>query len=209
VIIIEPVIGTIDAKGFTGWPVSPHLDSEGLALSGELASVDVGTVMAVIAVYNRSHLASPGEADEHSSPAQLIQRITEADSLIAPGGLRVRDTATGLTVSPSCCCGLEDWQEWSQVAAGQSLWLGHSPAPWAEHLGHTIRVWPDGGDEAVAPAGAFPIEIPTNDLPGLIASAHKQLQNFLDLLEPWALPLAGPAAGSLGPAFAAHFHVVI
>jgi hypothetical protein len=147
------------------------------------------------------------EEDEHPRPARLIQRIAQADYLIAPDGLRVRDTATGLTVSPSCCCGLETWQEWNQVAAGQSLWLGHSPTPWVEHLGHTIRVWPDGGDEAVPPAGTSPIEIPVSDLPGLIASAHKQLQNFLDLLEPWSPPLAGTTASSLGPALTAHFHV--
>jgi len=207
VIIIEPVIETFDAKGFTVWPVGVHPGSEGLALSGELAPVDVGTVMAVIAVYNHNHIAPSGEEDEHPRPARLIQRIAQADYLIAPDGLRVRDTATGLTVSPSCCCGLETWQEWNQVAAGQSLWLGHSPTPWVEHLGHTIRVWPDGGDEAVPPAGTSPIEIPVSDLPDLIASAHKQLQNFLDLLEPWSPPLAGTTASSLGPALAAHFHV--
>jgi hypothetical protein len=76
-----------------------------------------------------------------------------------------------------------------------------------EHLGHKIRVWPDGGDDAVPPAGTSPIEIPVSDLPGLIASAHKQLQDFLDLLQPWALPLGGATAGSLGHALAAHFHV--
>jgi hypothetical protein len=161
--------------------------------------------MAVIAVYN--HFAPSGEEGEHPSPAQLIQCITQADSLIAPGGLRVRDTTTGLTVSPSCCCGLEDWQEWSQVAAGQSLWLGHSPAPWVEHFGHKVRVWPDGGDKALPPTGTIPIEIPVSDLPDLIASAHEQLQDFLGLLEPWALPLAGATTGSLSRALATHFHV--
>ncbi len=127
--------------------------------------------------------------------------------MIAPGGLRVRDTATGLTLSPSCCCGLEGWQEWNRVAPGQSPWLGHTPTPWVEHLGHKIRVWPDGGDEAAPPAGTSPVEIPASDLPGLIASAHKQLQDFLELIEPWARPLAGTTASSLGRALATHFHV--
>jgi hypothetical protein len=215
VIILEPVIETYDAKRFGVWPVGTRLDFEGLVLSGELASADVGTVMAVIAVCNG--IAPYGEEDEHLSPAELIQRIIQteedADSLWAPGGLRVRDTATGLTVSPGCCCGLEGWQEWNQVAAGQSpwdIWLGHDPTPWVEHLGHKIRVWPDGGPggyEAGPPAGTSPIEIPVSDLPGLIAGAHKQLQDFLDLLEPWARPLAGATAASLGHALAAHFHV--
>jgi hypothetical protein len=105
VITVEPVIETSDATGFTAWPVSTHLAPQFLVLSGELTSADVGTVMAVIAVYNR--IASSGEEDGRPSPAGLIQRIIQADSLIAPGGLRARDTAAGLTVNPGCCCGLE------------------------------------------------------------------------------------------------------
>jgi hypothetical protein len=72
-----------------------------------------------------------------------------------------------------------------------------------EHLGDKIRVWPDGGDEAVPPAGTSPIEILASDLPRLIECAQQQLQDFLDLVEPWALPLAGAAADSLGSALAA------
>lgn len=210
VIIIEPVIETSDAREFTAWPVSARLGSEELVLSGELAPADIGTVIAVIAVYNHDHITPPGAEDNHLAPARLIQRITQAESLIAPGGLRVRDTATGLTVKPGCCCGLEDWPEWNQVAAGHSPWLGHNPAPWTEHLGHAIRVWPDGGDEtpnAAPPAGVLPVEIPASDFPRLIAGAHQQLQGFLDLLEPWAIRLAGPTASSLGPALATQFHV--
>jgi hypothetical protein len=210
VIIVEPVIETSEARGFTAWPVSARPGPEGLALSGKLTQADIGTAMAVIAVYNHDHMSPPGEEDDQLAPAQLIQRITQADSLIAPGGLRVRDTVTGQAVNPGCCCGLEDWQEWNQVAAGQSPWLGHSPAPWVEHLGHTIRVWPDGGDEpanAAPPAATVPIEIPASGLPRLITGAHQQLQGFLDLLESWALPLAGPIAGSLAPALATQFHV--
>jgi hypothetical protein len=76
-----------------------------------------------------------------------------------------------------------------------------------EHLGDRIQVWPDGVDDAVPPAGTSPIEIPASDLPGLIEGAHKQLQDFLDLLKPWALPLAGAAAGNVGSALAERFHV--
>ena len=109
--------------------------------------------------------------------------MIETDSLIAPGGLQVRDTAAGLTVSPSCCCGLQEWQEWDEIAPSQSPWLGRSPTPWVEHLDHEVLVWPDGGDAAVPPAGAAPIEIPASDVPGLVAGAHEQLQDFLGLLE--------------------------
>jgi hypothetical protein len=76
-----------------------------------------------------------------------------------------------------------------------------------EHLGDKIRVWPDGGDEAVPSAGTAPIEIAAGDLPRLIASAHEQLSDFLNLLEPWAAPLADTTASGLGLALAAHFDV--
>jgi len=207
VIIFEPVIETLDAREFTAWPTGTRPGLGWLALSGEFAPVDVGTVMAVIAVYNHDHITPPGEEDDYPGPAVLIERVAQADSLIAPGGLMVRDTDAGLAVTPGCCCGLEDWQEWNQVAAGQSPWLGHSPEPWVEYLGPIVRVWPDGGGAEVPPTGARPIEIPVGDLPRLIASAHRQFQDFLDLLGPWALPLAGTSADSLGPALATHFCV--
>lgn len=61
---------------------------------------------------------------------------------------------------------------------------------------------------AAPPAGLSPIEVPAAGLPGLIADVRYQLQGFLDLLEPWALPLAGDTATSLGSALATHFHVI-
>lgn len=163
--------------------------------------------MAVIAVYNHDRITPPGkEDDRRPGPAELIERIVQADSLIAPGGIRVRDTNAHLAVTPGCCCGLEGWREWDQVARGQSPWLGHDPMPWTEHQGAIVRVWPDGGDAAVPPTGALPIELPVDDLLHLIADAHKQFRDFLDLLGPWALPLAGASATLLGPALASHFH---
>lgn len=207
-IIFEPVIETADAREFTAWPTATRDGLGWLALSGDLAPFDIGTVMAVIAVYNHDRITPPGkEDDRRPGPAELIERIVQADSLIAPGGIRVRDIDSNLAVAPGCCCGLEDWPEWDQVTQGQSPWLGHDPAPWAEHQGAIVRVWPDGGDAAVPPAGALPIEIPVDDLPRLIADAHKQFRDFLDLLGPWALPRAAASATLLGPILASHFHV--
>jgi hypothetical protein len=207
VIIFEPVIETVDARDFTAWPTVTRPGLGWLALSGELEPADVGTVMAVIAVYNHVSRTPSGEEDDRPSPAALVEGIIRADALIAQGGLRVRDTNTGLTVTPGCCCGLESWHEWDQVVAGQSPWLGHDPEPWVEHLGPVVRVWPDGGDTAVPPAGTHPIEIPAGDLPRLIADAHQQFQEFLDLVEPWAVSITGVAPGGLAPALATHFRV--
>lgn len=206
-IIIEPVIETFDARDFTAWPVSLPAGSWHLVLCGELAPDDVGTAMAVIASYNHGSVTPSAEEDEQPGPARLIRGILQAECLLVPGGFRVRDTTAGLTVSPGCCCGLEDWREWNQIAEGRSPDLGHDPAPWVEHLGPVIRIWPDGGLDEVPSAGASPIEIAVSELPELIAGAHKKLQDFLDLLEPWALPLAGEVAGGLATTLATHFQV--
>lgn len=65
--------------------------------------------------------------------------------MFVPGGLLARDTETGVSIPPSCCCGLEDWREWVSVPRGGQPWLGHSPTPWIEHLDGAVRIWPDGG----------------------------------------------------------------
>ena len=207
-IIIEPVIETFGARDFTAWPVSFPADSCYLVLSGELTPAGVGTAMSVITSYNENILDKDGnEVPDGSSTAEALQRLTRAERLIAPGGLRVR-TDTGLTVNPGCCAGLENWRDWEQVADGESPWLGHDPSPWAEQLGSTTRIWPDEIREGQThpPAGP-PVEIAADALPVLVAGAGQKLRDFLDLIEPWALPLAGPVAKSLAPALAAHFHI--
>lgn len=209
VIILEPVIEAYYAVDFTAWPVSVPADSPYLALSGELTPASVGTAMAVIVSYNDNILDMDGnDVPKGPGPAWAIQRLARAECLLAQGGLRVRDTDAGLTVNPGCCFGLESWREWAELSDGESLWLGHDPDSWAEHLGSTIRVRPGKirGAETALAAGP-PVEIPAGDLPGLLEDAHQKLQDFLDLLEPWALPLAGQAAVSLAPALAAHFRI--
>lgn len=211
-IVFEPVIETCDACGFEAWPVGATSADGYLILSGDLTPADVGTAMAAIAAYNHSSITPDGEEDDRPGSAVLIQRIIDAECLLAPGGLRVRDTESGVTVNPGCCSGLEDWQGWNRLVMRQSdaPWLGHDPSPWVEHLGQAIRIWPDGGmgpTTGTTPAGLSPIEVPAARLPSLVADARNQLQGFLNLLEPWAQPLGGDAATSLRSALATHFHM--
>jgi hypothetical protein len=63
------------------------------------------------------------------------------------------------------------------------------------------------GGHRVAALPFFAPETVTTDHGSVSKCAHQQLHDFLDLVEPWALPLAGAAADSLGSALAAHFHV--
>lgn len=164
--------------------------------------------MAVIATYNHCGVTPAAQEDEQPGAARLIRGIAQAECPIAPGGLRVHDTTAGLTVAPGCCCWLKDWREWTQIADWSSPYLGNGgPEPRVEHLGPVIRIWPDGGLDGAMPAGTSPIQITVSQLPELIGGAHQKLRDFLDLVEPWALPLAGQAALSLTATLATHFQV--
>jgi hypothetical protein len=92
------------------------------------------------------------------------------------------------------------------VPAGYTPWLGHDPSPWVEHLGHSIRVWPDG-EPGEPPAGAAPIQISLTELPTLIDAAGLRLREFLGLIEPWATALGLPGARELPAALDRHFRI--
>ncbi|MET7697702.1 hypothetical protein [Streptomyces sp. NPDC005485] len=182
VLIMEAVLETHPVTDFTLWPVAEKHTGGLPPLSGDLPPLQVGTAMAVLACYN----TRPRErgAGRPENGVELLQQLTSAESVIAPGGLRLRDTSTGVTVSPGCCCGLEDWRDWLDLLDGSGPWLGHDPSPGLEFSDSLVRLWPDA--QRVAPGP--PIELPSADLPALLASVRADLTAFLDLVEQWTTP---------------------
>lgn len=181
-LIVDAVLETPDTADFSLWPVAELPAYRFMALSGRMSPLEVGTALAALAVGNSG-------ADEDEPPVadagELIRRLLRADRVFAPGGLRVHDTRTDVTVVPGCCCGLEDWREWLVVAGGASPWLGHGPSPWIEHADAVVRLWPDGGEEQEAPS-AHPVEMAAGDLPGILLTVREELNGFLSLTEQWA-----------------------
>lgn len=114
------------------------------------------------------------------------------DRVIAPGGIRSRDTSTGVTAPPGCCFGLENRRDWLDLMNGEEPWLGHDPTPRTEHTGATVRLWPD----AEHPDG-LPVELPLARLPELLGSVHAQLVAFLASVGEWATRYAPPLADAL------------
>ncbi|MEU6799157.1 hypothetical protein ABZ907_46345 [Nonomuraea wenchangensis] len=174
-IIVDVVLETYDADGFTAWPITEPSSDRLLALSGLLSPTDVGTAMAVIFSYNRipvTHAANL--TDTH-----LKQHLAEAEGLIAPGGLRFSDTTTGVSIAPGCCFGLENWRNWWDVTRGQKPWLGHDPTPHITHVGHIIQLRQHDGDSS-------PIEITRGELSSLLTTAQQHLTGFLNLARQWA-----------------------
>ncbi|MFI9237245.1 hypothetical protein [Streptomyces sp. NPDC053079] len=190
-LIADAVLETIDVADFALWPVAALPPYGFLALSGRMSMPEVGTAMAILTDYN-----SGDSDDDHgleddrpaSDPAERVRRLITTDHPIARGGVRLRDTGTGVTVNPGCCCGLEDWHEWFGIPNGDLPWLGHDPSPRIEpagQAGHAIRLWPDGGDADEAPS-TDPIELALADLPGMLGTVRDELRGFLSLVEQWA-----------------------
>lgn len=203
-IIVDAVVETYDASGFTAWPVADLPAHNLLPLSGRLSSAEIGTVMAVIAGYN--NLASDEDVVEPDGP-EFLRRMIDAECLIAPGGLRIRDTVRDIDVNPACCFGLESWHEWLDVPHGGAPWLGHDPSPWIEHIDQTIRIWPDGGEQATPPPTGLPIEIPNTELPALLDAVHQQLRDFLGIVEPWTAVPGPSRTDKLTTALGRHLHI--
>ncbi|MFF7580554.1 hypothetical protein ACFZBE_37195 [Streptomyces sp. NPDC008061] len=86
---------------------------------------EIGAALAALAEYNSY---ASGDDSPVTDTGEQVRRLLEAEKNIAPGGLRIRRTDIGVTVSPGCFCGLEDWREWLDVLTGETPWLGHDPA---------------------------------------------------------------------------------
>lgn len=139
-IVIHPVLETGSLPGFEFWPVAEQPPYQLTPLNGTLSDEQVGTAIATMAGYNSSRVD-----DRPTDPADaFLSSLLHEEGFVAPGGLRVQDAGTGTTLTPGCCCGLEGWRGWLEIADGGELWLGHDPTPWAEQLGDTVRLHPDG-----------------------------------------------------------------
>ncbi|MFK4122890.1 hypothetical protein [Streptomyces longwoodensis] len=186
-LIMDAVLENYDVTGFALWPVADPPADHLLVLSGRLSMQERGTVMAVLTNYNNSD--EPVSARSLQNGTWQIRQLLSADRVIAPGGIRIQDTSTGVTAPPGCCFGLENWRDWLDWQNGEEPWLGHDPTPRAERNDTTIRLWPD----TELPDG-LPIELPLARLPHLLSSVRTQLVAFLDSVEEWATRYA-PSLG--------------
>lgn len=189
-LILEPVIETFGTRDFACWPVADPSDGM-VGLSAEMTAAEVGVAVAALV---------PAElADDPALAADAMLRgVIGARTLIASGGLRARDAETGVSIAPSCCCGLETWREWSSVPDGGQPWLGHSPAPWVEHVDGGVRIWSDGGlGEDETPEPREQIAVPLDAFSTALDQAHLDLLGFLSAVRRWAQALSPDTAGEL------------
>ncbi|MGW1468283.1 hypothetical protein ACWCPT_28505 [Streptomyces sp. NPDC002308] len=191
-LIAQAVLETSDTADFSLWPVADLPPYQFMALSGRMSSLEVGSALAMLAGYN----ARADDDIPATDAGGAVRGLLETDQVLAPGGLSIHDTRTDVTVRPGCCCGLEDWREWLDVADGGTVWLGHDPSPRFEHADEVVRLWQDGGDAGKAPSGQ-PVEIAVGELPALLRTVREELRGFLALTEQWAAHLVPALAGEL------------
>ncbi|WP_329393718.1 hypothetical protein OHA45_07110 [Streptomyces lydicus] len=181
-LIVDAVVETVATADFSLWPVAPPPPDRLLALSHRMSPAEVGTALATLVDYN-----SRPSTDERpvADAGEQLRRLLQQEKLIAPGGLRLRETDIDVTVRPGCCCGLEDWRDWLGLLEEDVPWLGHDPSPAIEVVEQVVRLWPDGGTEEGAASGPC-LEIPVGDLARILHTVHDELQGFLSLTGQWA-----------------------
>ena len=100
-----------------------------------------------------------------------------------PGGFAAVDQ--GKLIGPSCCCGLETWQEWLDVlTTRRSPWMGHDPAPFVEVQGDWVSIWADGGLGG-SDRGGSPIAFSPSGFEKALQQAARDLSEFEAPLRKW------------------------
>ncbi|MFJ9343122.1 hypothetical protein ACIRP0_28100 [Streptomyces sp. NPDC101733] len=178
-LIMDAVVETYDVVDFGLWPTAAPRADRLLALSGHMSPDEVGTAMAALVGYHPDDAHDP--VSETETGLRAVQNLLDVDLVTAPGGILVKDTATGVAIAPGCCFGLENWRDWLVLMNAEDLWLGHGTATRVEHLGTLVKVWPDAD-----PPTEIPIEIPLVELPALMRTVHERLNGFLSLADRWA-----------------------
>ncbi|MFM9370573.1 hypothetical protein [Streptomyces sp. Da 82-17] len=200
---MQPVLEMPCTAGFDLWPVAELPPYGFLALGGGLGPGEVGAAVLAIAAANDVE-PEHGRLPRPDDPLRgLLHGLFTVDPLFAPGGLRVTDTATGVTLVPGCCNGLDERGDWRTMLDCGSAGFGHDPSPLAERLGDTVRLTVD------AEADDSPrIELPVTQLRELLAGAESDLHAFHAVAGEWAraqLPdVAQELREAIGKALALH-----
>jgi hypothetical protein len=162
------------------WPVAPAAPGDRLFLDGDRTEAQAGLFVALIAI---DRLTEP-----LSTRHVVVDELLAHEWLGTSGGLLLADSATGVTIEPGCCCGVEDWWDWRRAFDDPSqVSLGHDPGPVVERRGAAFRVWQDGGPPLDLGHGIGPyVDLSAGDLVALLRGVQRDLVGFRTVLDRWA-----------------------
>ena len=182
-ILLQPVLEVRTRDGFDLWPVAGAQPYTFAPLSGALSSAEVGAAVMYIAACNDSDPEEDGRPPRPVDPlGAFLHGLLTVDTLFASGGLRAVDTASGVALVPGCCNGMDERRDWSAVFDDRGrASFGHDPSACAERFGSSVRLTVDAERD-----GGPVIEVSVAELRRLLASAERDLVDFLRLVGPWA-----------------------
>ncbi|WP_031077938.1 hypothetical protein [Streptomyces sp. NRRL WC-3742] len=179
---MQPVLEVGSPADFALWPTDTGRSYGLLVLDGRTGPLDVATAVWQLADDNGGDPEEGGGPRPQDPLGDFLHGLSAGSYLLAPGGFRVTDTATGTVFDPGCCTGLEDRHEWLDVTDGPGEgWFGHDPDARAERVGPIVRLTPDASVE-----GGPVIELPVDELRRLVAGAEQDLRDFVRLAGSWA-----------------------
>jgi len=140
-----------------------------IRLHGETSQEDVFRTLLQLLACN----ADEGRTSLRGAVASLLQ----AETVILPGGIGVRERGD-LQIVPGCCCGLETWFEWRAfLTSGLSPWMGHDPLSKIERRDHDLLITTRPGTENECSVAMSEMDLKQN-----IARIEDDLMNFSSLL---------------------------
>jgi hypothetical protein len=116
----------------------------------------------------------------HDTPLRSPTELAQVERLVLPGGIAVIEGAN--EILPSCCSGLECWNEWQYfLETGSPPWMGHDPTPVVQmEQGHCV-IWPD--EDIASAEEVIPIRFTQVELVEAMNTVEQSLFAFADRLE--------------------------
>lgn len=117
-----------------GWIDENIERREFVILDGDSSEKDVDLFFIELLGYNDINIDQDIES--------IMKELLCEDEIIIAGGILF--IGENENIFPSCCCGLESWNEVLDAAVNKSSpWLGHDPHPCFEYVENNIRIWSD------------------------------------------------------------------
>ncbi|MFC4777286.1 hypothetical protein ACFO9Q_10880 [Paenibacillus sp. GCM10023252] len=86
--------------------------------------------------------------DPKLSFTESFNEILNEESVAISGGIAFFEDENNYII-PSCCSGLEDWEDLEESVVNRSSpWLGHDPSPGITYQSDHLFVWPDDPNES-------------------------------------------------------------
>ncbi|WP_282935953.1 hypothetical protein [Paenibacillus sp. RC67] len=155
------------------WVENNVIRKEYVILSADSSNEDVSLFLILLFGYNDINVQQTLE--------DSFNDLFKEDHIAVSGGIAFFENQNK-KILPSCCCGLENWNEVHlSVKSKSSPWLGHNPSPEILYQNNLVRVWSDNPDSSVENRETpFSIEYDYEELLQSLDHSQKDLIAFIN-----------------------------